>query len=244
MTIGIYSITNKITGKRYIGKSINIERRFTDHRCSLKKKECGKSTNRHLFNSVKEYGIDCFDFEIIEKFETVDESAIAEAELKWIRYYKTTDGKFGYNFRLDSDTGMIVHDETRLLMSKSRRGSDNPNFNNKWSQDQKDRMSKIAKERHSAGYYGDEWKSKISEASTQMWTNETKKLEMAKKVSLKKRKYNFHQYTKDGVFIRTWESVEEIINDNPSFKWQNIYSVCNGYKKSYMGFVWKKEPKI
>jgi hypothetical protein len=34
-----------------------------------------------------------------------------------------------------------------------------------------------------------------------------------------------------------------IIKANPNFKWQNIYSVCNGYKPTYMGFIWKKELK-
>lgn len=45
-------------------------------------------------------------------------------------------------------------------------------------------------------------------------------------------------------YIKTFDSVEDIILENPSYKWQNIYSVCNGYKKSYMGYIWKKELKI
>ena len=53
-----------------------------------------------------------------------------------------------------------------------------------------------------------------------------------------------YQYSKDGEFINKFDSIKSIIEENPSYKWQNIYSVCNGYKKSYMGFIWKKELKI
>lgn len=32
---------------------------------------------------------------------------------------------------------MIVHEDTRLLQSKITKGSNNPNYNNKWSNEQK-----------------------------------------------------------------------------------------------------------
>ena len=44
--------------------------------------------------------------------------------------------------------------------------------------------------------------------------------------------------------LETFETIEEIINKYPQYKWQNIYSVCNGYKKRIYGFKWKKELKI
>ena len=58
-----------------------------------------------------------------------------------------------------------------------------------------------------------------------------------------KQKYNFIQKDKQGNFIKKWESVEKIVKSNPDFKWQNIYSVCNGYKKRIYGFKWKKVTK-
>lgn len=73
--------------------------------------------------------------------------------------------------------------------------------------------------------------------------NPDAKRQMARKVSLSKRKYNFEQYTREGEYIKTWESVENILQENPTWKWQNIYSVCNGYKPTYRNFVWKKVPK-
>ena len=86
---------------------------------------------------------------------------------------------------------------------------------------------------------------KIANKNYFKWHEHPETLErMRKKVSIAVKKYRFQQYTRDGEFIREWESVKEIVAENPGYKWQNIYSVCNGYKKTYMGFVWKKVLKI
>lgn len=36
MSTGIYKISNKITGDYYIGSAVNIERRFYEHKNSLR----------------------------------------------------------------------------------------------------------------------------------------------------------------------------------------------------------------
>lgn len=241
MTSGVYSITNSLNGKRYIGKSSNIEQRFINHRYCLNRDDVTKGVNRHLFNAVKKYGIDNFIFEIIEEVE--GEDSLTDRELFWIEHYKTLSRDFGYNLRLDSSTRCYVHEETKSLLREVMKGEGNPNYGNKWSDDQKKRNSDIAKKRHADGLYGDSWRDKISKSSSEMWKDSEKKVVMAKKVSKSKRLYTFDQYAKDGLFICSWDSVEDIISANPDYKWQNIYSVCNGYKKSYMGYIWKKKPK-
>jgi hypothetical protein len=45
--------------------------------------------------------------------------------------YKSTDREFGYNLRRDSSTQMIVHEETKQLLSKCNLGENNPNYGNK-----------------------------------------------------------------------------------------------------------------
>jgi len=242
LTSGIYCIRNTLDGKVYVGKSINIERRFLTHSYLLNKDYCVGDVNRHLFNAVKKYGMENFSFEIIEKVE--GEESLTERELFWMVDLKSTDRDFGYNLRMDSSSKCYVHDETREIFRSIFLGEGNPNFGNRWSDDQKLKMSEIAKSRHQSGVYGDEWKSKISKASSEMWKDEEKKSEMSKKVAESKRKYDFEQYSKDGELLRVWESVEQIVLNNPEYKWQNIYSVCNGYKKSYKGYIWKKKLKI
>lgn len=240
MTCGIYCIEHVASGKKYIGKSRNIEQRFYAHRYNLKNGD-KKHVNRYLYNAVLKHGIDAFCFKVIEvtPFEE-----LPEREIYWMDFFDTCDNSKGYNLRRDSSSGMEVHVDTIRWRSISSYGKRNPNYGNNWSDHQKWRMSEIAKARHSSGqFYGDDWKQKIGQASSHMWSDLDKRAAMAAKVKVNRRKFSFIQKTRGGSLVREWESVEQIIEENPSYKWQNIYSVCNGYKKSYMDFVWEKVPR-
>jgi group I intron endonuclease len=240
--IGIYCIEHIESGKKYIGKSVNIKRRLAAHKCTLTKTSRSKKhCNNYLYSAVQKYGWNSFRTYVLQSFNEVNEKEIAKAELYWMDKYDTCN--IGYNLRRDSGSKMICHHLTRKLQSENNQGSKNPNFDNSWSQEQKDRMSIIAKNRHSSGVYGKEWKKKLSKASSETWKNEEIKSKMAKNVSKSKQKYNFLQYL-DGRLIRTWSSVKEITDHNPTYKWQNIYAVCNGNKPSIYGFKWVKELKI
>lgn len=82
--VGIYKITKKQNGKSYIGQSNNIDRRFSEHKTK---------TDLAIDIAIHKYGIDAFNFEIIEEcsLEKLD-----EREIYWIAYYDTYKG-FGYN---------------------------------------------------------------------------------------------------------------------------------------------------
>ena len=56
---GIYQITNKVNNKIYIGQSIDIERRWNQHKY-------GKGSVV-LMNAIKKYGLDNFEFKILEE---------------------------------------------------------------------------------------------------------------------------------------------------------------------------------
>lgn len=244
--IGIYAIECKVNGKIYIGKSINICRRLIQHKCNLTSKTfIKKSTNRALYKDVQKYGWGNFECYIIEQFPLPIEDLIADRELHWMRQFRTTDPNFGYNRRLDSETKMIVHPETRKLISEAVKGEKNPNYGNYWTDEQKRHMSQVAKSRHGPdGPYNEEWRRKIGESATIMWKDEGKKRRMAEKVAEKKRIFDFFQFTKDGQFIRKWESIKEILDANPGLRRAGIYNSCCGYRPHYRGYVWKKELKI
>lgn len=61
--MGIYRITNKITGQRYIGGSKNITSRWGEHVDAL---ISNSHYNKKLLNSFNEYGILNFVFEVVE----------------------------------------------------------------------------------------------------------------------------------------------------------------------------------
>jgi len=204
-----------------------------------------KAVNPHLYGDVQRHGWSAFRWFVVEEMPGSTQKERLHREAYWIRQFNTTDREFGYNLRLDTQQGMVVHPETRKKMSENNKGELNRNYGNKWTDEMKESMSEIAKSRHAAGKYGDEWKQKIGKASSEFWgKNPEKKKLMAEKVRVKKQKYIFKQYTKEGDLLKTWDSISDILTEHPDYHRQAIYSVCGGHKSSYRGFVWKKELKI
>lgn len=249
MTIGIYAICNKVNNKKYVGKSKNIEKRIAEHFRNLRKKDINsKICNRYLFNAYKKYGEDNFYWIILESFDILDEDLLAEKELHYMLTLKTTDRDFGYNLRMDSATKMIVHEETRKLLSEANTGEDNPNYGNRWSQEQRDRMSAIKKQQIADGVYDflktDEHRKLVSESSKRLWKDEDKRNKMAENVAIAKSELRFYEYCKNtGELLNIWESMHDILKEHPDYHRIAIYSVCNGHKRSYRGSVWVSEKK-
>lgn len=243
MTIGIYSITNQVNGKRYIGKSKQIEQRTWAHFNLLKKDEPSRCVNRHLFAAAKKYGVNNFSCEIIETFDTLDEDLLADREIFWMEFYNSTDRDYGYNLMKDSSSRTIVHPETRAFFKEAMLGEGNPNYGNFWTDEQKKDMSDIAKNRHASGVYGDEWREKLGKAASEVWAkNPELKAQMARKVAVSKSTYRIYQYDKKTLnLVRVWENMQEIMDENPDYHKIAIYSVANGHKKSYRGYVWRTE---
>lgn len=75
LSSGIYSITNKINGKRYIGSAVNINSRLRTHR-SLLNRDC--HCNIKLQRAWNKYGSDSFSFDVIEYVENKTDLIIRE----------------------------------------------------------------------------------------------------------------------------------------------------------------------
>ena len=95
MHSGIYLIENKINGKKYIGQSIKIEKRWA--------KEKFGQTNEYLYQAFKKYGIENFSFIILEEIDKNNKELMNEREKFYISKYKTTDRNFGYNLTEGGD---------------------------------------------------------------------------------------------------------------------------------------------
>ena len=68
--MGIYSITNWLTGERYIGESMDIEERWCIHKQQL---NANKHHNYKLQNAWNKYGEETFDFEVLEELAMPDD---------------------------------------------------------------------------------------------------------------------------------------------------------------------------
>jgi group I intron endonuclease len=238
---GIYCIRNLTNNKVYIGKSINIFARIASHISGLNRKD--PNENRHLINAWHKYGDANFEYFVIEYLDK-DEKLLSERELYWILAYKATDRKHGYNLRMDSSTKMIVHEETKEKLSQSISGENNPNYGHNWSQEMKEKMSKIKKEQYAQGIvqYVPENTQKGIEIRNAHWKeNPELKEQMKQKVKEKNTKYKIYQYDKHTMeLVKVWDYLTDIIKENPNYKKHNIYAVCSGEKKSMYGYIWVK----
>ena len=119
----------------------------------------------------------------------------------------------GYNFRLDTETKCVMSEDTRRKMSESK-----------------------------LEYYKNP-ENRAKSSHTFWRDNPEAKIEMGKAVSKAATRFSIEQWSKSGELIKVWDSVKEVVKNNDGYKWQNIYSVCNGYKPSYKGYIWNKRPK-
>lgn len=102
MTVGIYQIINLLNGKSYIGQSNQIEKRWINHKiASTNKKD--KGYEYPLYRAFRKYGIDNFEFIILEKcsVEKLDERECYWIEQKKPEYNQTAGGEHSGNSKLN-----------------------------------------------------------------------------------------------------------------------------------------------
>ena len=209
--------------------------------------------NEYFFKAIKKYGWDNITHEILLSGLSRDEAG--EKEREFISEFHSFDRKYGYNLTTGGEKGR-QHDATsRAKMSESKKGMYigilNPRFGVPCSEETKRRIS-IAVKGKMAGEknpnYGKpisaEQKKKISAARK---GNHYPKLSESVKNSpaciaiRDAMKVPVIQYTKDGVFVKEWESAPDA-----SFALLghrrgqcNICSCANGKVGSAYGFVWR-----
>ena len=113
---GIYKIENLIDGKIYIGQTVNYRRRRKSHLSSLKR---NNHHNEHLQRAFNKYGEESFGVELLEECSADN---LDEVEIKYIRDLEACDNSKGYNLMFGGQTYRKFTKETRMKMSKSRKG--------------------------------------------------------------------------------------------------------------------------
>lgn len=109
---GIYRIHNKINDKNYIGQSVNVSGRLNDHKRGVK-------SSKYLQNSIKKYGIDNFEFLIIE-YCPIDN--LNDRERYWINYYDSMNKGYNRTSGGESTSGFTMSEESNIRKSRSLKG--------------------------------------------------------------------------------------------------------------------------
>lgn len=100
----IYSLTNSISGKQYIGQTVKARRRWFHHKSALRRKKHWCADLQSDWNSL---GWKSFEFIILEENITSKELA-NKAELKFITRAAQSKGCYNYLIATDDGNGYTV----------------------------------------------------------------------------------------------------------------------------------------
>lgn len=111
----IYKITNNLSGKVYIGQSVQPKVRWRTHKYLAK----NQKTNQYVHKAMHKYGVDNFTFEIIGEYDSKE--LVNTAECGLINQYKARDKEFGYNLKPGGyKRGGWKHSEETKAKQKAR----------------------------------------------------------------------------------------------------------------------------
>lgn len=114
---GIYTITNLVNNKIYVGYAVNLITRENTHFTTLR---LGYHDNSHLQRAYIKYGKENFKFELIEECE---ERLLCALEHYWATILNVHNRNFGYNIRPTSPECYCGHSlETRRKLSIINKG--------------------------------------------------------------------------------------------------------------------------
>ena len=118
MISGIYTITNIIDNKLYVGYTNNFKKREQSHFLELKK---FIHKNQHLQRAVNKYGIENFKFEIIEE---CPKEYLISMEHYWCNLLDSRNRNYGYNIMPTNPLSVNGRHttETKEKLSKSHKG--------------------------------------------------------------------------------------------------------------------------
>lgn len=163
MACCVYKITNIINGDLYIGSTVDIKIRFRVHKRELRQ---GRHHSGHLQNAYNIYGVDAFEYSIIEVCEKCD---VRQKEQYYIDLLKP---RYNIQTTVGSSLGLKHTEETKLKISKANKGRI-------FTQEHKDNIKK----NHRGIVYTDEIRKSMSASSKgRKLSKETiEKMKLAKK---------------------------------------------------------------
>lgn len=112
----IYLVTNKLNGKRYVGKTMHTAMKRWHGHCYEARLNKNKSA---LHDAIRKYGSEAFSISTLEK--STDESFLFERESYWIEQLGTF-GEYNLTKGGEGPSGMPCSAETRQKRSKALTG--------------------------------------------------------------------------------------------------------------------------
>lgn len=247
---GIYTITNLIDGKMYIGRSVNLSIREKEHFADLK-------DNTHysdrLQRAVNKYGIENFKFEVLIE---CDIEQLCSEEHYWCNLLDTHNRDRGYNIAPTHPHKKVCWDEESIKKRENTRKENAETRGYYCTTETLKKKSEVAKRQSRAhlsinsltewrknnppahtGYkHSDEAKEKMRLRKLGKKASQTAKENMRSAVRVKHEKAII-QLTLDGEFIAEYKSIQDAsIAVNRNFA--NISQVCNRKRNKCADSKW------
>lgn len=128
---GVYMIWKTVTNAIYIGSSVNIHKRWVEHKREIRN---GSHRNKYLQNAVRKYGIENFKFVVLEEIHG-SRLKLYSREQYWIDYYNSKNYTM-YNLQFEVIMDSLT-EEARMKISNSKKGKPT------WNKGLKDTESKF-----------------------------------------------------------------------------------------------------
>lgn len=190
----IYKFTNKVNGKVYIGRTDNFNRRIAEHRAMAK-----GGRGHSLYDALRKYGWENFEYKIIDQAETQQE--IIAKELEHIVAHDSV--RTGYNSTLETGHGgdnwsgrkdTPEYFDFIQRVRELRLGEGNGMFGSIHTEESKSKMKEKAKGRFTLPWYIQKYGE---EEGTQKYNDRCQ--------ALKNRNYNKFKNPATGRFHKTIE---------------------------------------
>lgn len=136
----LYTITNEVNGKQYIGIANNPARRWIEHKSG--------HGSKLVAQAIKKYGLEYLKFDVLYEGCEID---IKQLEIDLIECWETkAPGDYNLTDGGEGTTGWKHSKETREGMSKSRTGSRNGMYGKQHNKETRDKIRRKAKDRDPA----------------------------------------------------------------------------------------------
>lgn len=214
----MYIHTNKTNGKKYIGMTCDIEKRFgKDGSGYLHKNNKGEYIQPYFARAILKHGWDNFTHEIIKSDLTLEEANQLEDDL--IKKYDTQNIEKGYNIRNGGSHG-VLSEETKQKLSDTMMGrydgDKNPFFGKTHSEETIKKMRQNAS-KLAASYSKEELSEKMRKTALGC----------------------YYLCVETGVYYRDAKEAAKAVGVSRN----SISGAANGYRKTSGGYHWKKFPK-
>ena len=237
---GIYKIENLVNGKIYVGQSVNIKKRWKDHKYYLRH---NLHQNRYIQRAWNKQGEENYSFSIIEE---CDKELLGEKESYYINLFKSNNFKFGYNCTSGGENYTLTEGTRKIRVLANHNNKPilqidlNGNIINEWRGTSDIHRNLLYNTRNIRACCNNVYGRKTALGFIWIYKhNYNAELFNLKDYTVKnKNSKQVNQYDLEDNFIISFESAREAERVT-GIGYKMISRCCNGGRPYTHGFIWK-----